>query len=858
MAVVMGSSAEDIAPEKELIKKPAGGMAKPAVGTGSSRHNPRQLGMEILESPYLTFIMTTFTIYALFGDDIRIAFFDPGADDAFQVLTVIAFVLFAGEIVLSVYSKPGYFNHNCNSATLNSDEWYNIFKFGSFYFTLDLIATLSLILDISWFIQEEQKDEILSGDLDSGGASARAGRASKAGARASRVVRIVRMVRLVRLVKLYKYYTDSKEKKAKAAAAGEVVDDDEEAGEQSKIGAAMSDETTRRVIIIVLLMLVLIPVMSYDTQEMDQTYDFAANYLLSYHMQYLSDTSAMTNIVDSYLAVMDNDDLLSIAFLDEASGGVLEIDETYTTAVMGDPDGFLRKSSYDKLRFPREVYRVIVDADSGGSARGVHILVDNKSTAQEQALFSICLTSFIIVLLGLGTYIFGKDVNELVIFPIERMVKLVNTISENPLGFDYSKGVGDNKYEGMETTLLLTTITKIGGLMRVGFGEAGADIIADNLKHSTDHSLNLLSSGQKITSIFGFCDIRQFTDTTECLQEEVMLFVNRIAEVVHEIVVQCGGAANKNIGDAFLLTWKLNLEDEKQTTELADRALLAFCKIMAEMGRHQEYCCRFSVAATQRLLSRMPGYTVRMGNGLHIGWAIEGAIGSDRKIDASYISPHVNWSEYLESSTKLYGVPILMSEPFHSRMSSEAQKWCRQVDIVRRSEAEGKVALYTYDCDLDVDFRRATRHQRKVRPSNRGGSMIGIGQRSTSRRRLTPLERTTRRDSRLALGGNEMANAERPAAINLGPYTRGVWEEDADLLLMRHAINSGFMRMWEDAMEYYVTGKWDLAQQKLRACLKVKDRDGPALFLAAFMKQMSVSEEKCTPPEDWMGCREDG
>jgi hypothetical protein len=90
--------------------------------------------------------------------------------------------------------------------------------------------------------------------------------------------------------------------------------------------------------------------------------------------------------------------------------------------------------------------------------------------------------------------------------------------------------------------------------MRVGFGEAGASIIAKNLAESNDGKgrLNLMgagnyqqyrrliiceyaciSSGTRIKSIFGFCDVRQFTDTTECLQEEVMLFVNRIAHILH-------------------------------------------------------------------------------------------------------------------------------------------------------------------------------------------------------------------------------------------------------------------------------------------------------------------------------------
>ena len=43
----------------------------------------------------------------------------------------------------------------------------------------------------------------------------------------------------------------------------------------------------------------------------------------------------------------------------------------------------------------------------------------------------------------------------------------------------------------------------------------------------------------------------------------------------------------------------------------------------------------------RKLNALIPGYKVKMGFGLHIGWAIEGAIGSDQKIDASYLSPQV-------------------------------------------------------------------------------------------------------------------------------------------------------------------------------------------------------------------------
>ena len=82
-----------------------------------------------------------------------------------------------------------------------------------------------------------------------------------------------------------------------------------------------------------------------------------------------------------------------------------------------------------------------------------------------------------------------------------------------------------------------------------------------------DGDVNPMIEGNKIIAIFGFCDIRNFTDTTEILMEEVMVFVNTIAEACHGVVNKYGGAANKNIGDAFLLVWKYGEEDVENVGE---------------------------------------------------------------------------------------------------------------------------------------------------------------------------------------------------------------------------------------------------------------------------------------------------
>lgn len=60
-------------------------------------------------------------------------------------------------------------------------------------------------------------------------------------------------------------------------------------------------------------------------------------------------------------------------------------------------------------------------------------------------------------------------------------------------------------------------------------------------------------------------------------------------------------------------------------------------------------------------MRKIPDYAVKMGFGLHVGWSIEGAIGSSYKIDASYLSPNVNMCSYLEGATKEYGQMILFT-----------------------------------------------------------------------------------------------------------------------------------------------------------------------------------------------------
>ena len=220
---------------------------------------------------------------------------------------------------------------------------------------------------------------------------------------------------------------------------------------------------------------------------------------------------------------------------------------------------------------------------------------------------------------------------------------------------------GAKKFQdkNMETAILEQAIQKIGHLLTLGFGEAGSSIIAQNI--SSGGEMNPMMAGHKIHAIFGFCFVHNFSVCTDVLQEDVITFVNQIAEICHTSVTKYGGSANKNLGDAYLLVWKfpkpqelkekIPIEQMKfcpENRNMADMSIFSFLKVLARVHKYQ-HIRRYR--KHEGLTQAIPNYKVQMGFGLHQGWAIEGAIGSYFKIDASYLSPNVNMSSRLEMAT---------------------------------------------------------------------------------------------------------------------------------------------------------------------------------------------------------------
>merc|ERR1712125_282399 len=151
--------------------------------------------------------------------------------------------------------------------------------------------------------------------------------------------------------------------------------------------------------------------------------------------------------------------------------------------------------------------------------------------------------------------------------------------------------------ELMETVILEKTIIKLGSLLALGFGEAGANIIGQNMGGGESAVVNAMIPGARVECILGVARVSDFSTAIEVLQGKIMTFVNQIAEIVHGVVNAYHGAPNKNNGDSFVVIWRLNAIDTKteenreeakfRTSRIADMAVVSFAKALAAVHQSQ-------------------------------------------------------------------------------------------------------------------------------------------------------------------------------------------------------------------------------------------------------------------------------
>ncbi|CAD8076816.1 unnamed protein product [Paramecium sonneborni] len=915
----------------------------------------QKLITQLIEGWTFSIIMAIVTLYALFGDDIRILSVDKTEDDIFFILTIISMSFFSLEIILTSIINPNYI--------LN------------FYFFLDVISTATMILDIGWITDLWYGEE---GDIGNATTIKALGRASRVARKAARVIRIIR---LVRLVKLYKHARQQYEKEQQKKIFQQILKQNKfvsaenqkqqqqqqingnlnhqqyliqrnssqpspppsgrqhlksneeglEINEQqqklmteckqpyigqiqqqqtpqniqvgasqlsasqnqlqnqqqpnvnaiisineqlkssqislastenvkeSNVGTKLSDLVMRRVITIVLSILISIPVLSLDTyQETINSYDSGIFRIAQFKDNY----KIVESLTQQYVG-FHQDEIYPILAVFVQKINVTENspklnDSNFEIFNYSKKQDWFKETNYnlDEYRQSDKQYYASVDTNDILITCSVADLVEYNKT---NAILSIFQTIFVCIVLASSAVLFNKDVNELVIEPIERMMEKIELIAQNPLEavsieeqedliMEQLEKDEDNekikqKYieKTMETYMLQRLIMKVGALLAVGFGEAGSEIIAENIKKGG--SVDPMLPGKKIMAIFGFCDIRNFTDATEVLQEDVMVFVNEIAEIVHSTVDCYGGSANKNIGDAFLLVWKyfpmeyhpdpqnqskLVLRNEHQIKQKGDMAVLSFLKIITAISISKKLEKYKKHAG---LNARMKEYSVKMGFGLHMGWGIEGAIGSSFKIDASYLSPNVNLASRLEAATKQFGSIILISGILKQHLTEQCQKQLRMIDRVTVKGSIEPVEIHTIDMSIKNLLAKTKELHDKFDISKMN---------QQEQKQFRVLNRIKR---------NQLQKDVSKDKINVADQ----FNTDEEIILAREPYTKEFYNTWQDAFQFYIKGQWELAQSLFSKTLYMipDHKDGPSNTLLEV-----IHSNVGKAPHDWKGYRE--
>jgi hypothetical protein len=275
-----------------------------------------------------------------------------------------------------------------------------------------------------------------------------------------------------------------------------------------------------------------------------------------------------------------------------------------------------------------------------------------------------------------------------------------------------------------------------------------------------------------------------------------------------------------------------------------------------------------------------------MGFGLHAGNAVQGAIGSTRKIDATYVSEAVERSEYLESSTKKYGLKMLMSDDFHRLLHPSNRRRCRKIDqIIIRNEDDDEdddglpdgdiVELLTFDMDIDAlwtDAKQGTKQSDTGRESDSDvgsekGSRrmkVGVSVRQVSNGLMGKAGRrvSVRGSDELSDGnfivqaGTRDVQADHTEGGDGGPpgfvlpkgpalYNANVWVSEPMQKMRKRYIDGLFFQNFNAGLHSFYNKDWDHAKLCFQNILD-RFEDGPSRY---FLTQIENNHGK--PPRNF-------
>ena len=157
-----------------------------------------------------------------------------------------------------------------------------------------------------------------------------------------------------------------------------------------------------------------------------------------------------------------------------------------------------------------------------------------------------------------------------------------------------------------------------------------------------------------------FADIRDFTSLSESMSpEENFKFINSYLKKMSPVIEKNNGFIDKFIGDAIMAIFQLPEEGLKASIEMIEELQ------KLNEGRNSA------------------GYRpLRIGIGLNTGMLMMGTIGHEDRLSTTVIGDTVNLSARLESLTKEYFTPILVSEFTMINLPEAEKEFLREIDSV--------------------------------------------------------------------------------------------------------------------------------------------------------------------------------
>jgi len=617
--------------------------------------------VHILDHNIALILVFVGTFWALFAEDMAFAVpLDKDVDKPFAWTNLCFLIFFTVE------------------QTCRSIAQYEEYCF-TFFWWMELVANASMILSLGPLIIDENS-------CDEAGTSMSNLDGLAAGSRLARVMRLLRVLRVLRVFNSCRKRTKEGREAAKKP--------------QSAIGKALNEKLVRSLIMIVIALQLIFPLLNFDEQDYSRK--------LAFDVLVLGDNVSLTYGLGVGTAMWETYRVDGEYAFDPVEGRYERIYPTLIKTVVGGHSAVFTAQA--RPSFSSQYAECLAKGVSDSFAACPPNIAKLRCTEIEfiqpspgvaeaywevqelsmaQAQYNITLVLLLMsIILVMYTALSG-DVASMVVTPIEGMVMLVKKLSEDP---NYQlETQSKSKYE---TEAVRIALAKIVGLMQLGFGGAGHEIISSNLANSDNAGLDLMLRGKKKDCAYGFCDIRQFTDTVECLQDQVMLFTNSVGEIVHQSCHDNRGEPNKNIGDAFLIVWRPRSMTDN--TKVVDGALTAFRRCVREVASSQTLQLVTNVEAIHKKFGRGK-YRTKLGFGLHFGWSVEGPVGSPTKIDCSYLSPEVKISDRLEAATKIYSSNVLMSGQFYDLLSDHIKVGIRLIDHVTLKGGVKPFRIYADD-----------------------------------------------------------------------------------------------------------------------------------------------------------------